>query len=109
MNWSQERFMKIQQILNSWKQRNLSLKGKIVILKTLVISRLVYTAQVLSCPKGWIKIYEKLFYTFLWGNRAKVKKKKFDKFNSERRYEHDRHLHSISFSTIEMVVYIFEL
>ena len=62
MNWSQERFIKIQQILNSWKQRNLYLKGKIVILKTLVISRLVYTAQVLSCPKGWIKIYEKLFY-----------------------------------------------
>ena len=70
MNWSQERFIKIKQILNSWKQRKFSLKGKIVILKTLVISRLVYTAHVLSCPKGWIKIYEKLFYTFFYGGIA---------------------------------------
>ena len=74
MNWSQERYMKIQQILASWKQRNLSLKGKIVILKTLVISKLVYTAQVLSCPQEWTYSYEKLFYKFLWGNRIKVKK-----------------------------------
>ena len=75
LNWSQERFEKIQQILSSWKQRNLSLKGKIIILKTLVISRLIYTAQVLSCPKGWIKKYETMFYTFLWGNSVKVKKR----------------------------------
>ena len=66
--------MKMQQILASWKQRNLSLKGKIVILKTLVISKLIYTAQVLSCPQEWTKLYDQLFYKFLWGNRAKVKK-----------------------------------
>ena len=61
MNWSQERFIKIQQLLNSWKQRNLTFKGKVLILKSLVISKLIYTAQVLSCPMEWIKAYEKLF------------------------------------------------
>ena len=74
MNWSQERYLKVQRILDSWKQRNLSIKGKIVILKTLIISRLVYTAQVLSCPKKWTKAYEQLFYKFLWRNSIKVKK-----------------------------------
>ena len=74
MNWSQERLIKIQQLLNSWKRRNLTFKGKVIILKSLVISKLIYTAQVLSCPMEWIKAYAKLFYNFLWGNRAKVKK-----------------------------------
>ena len=33
MNWSEERILKIKQLLNLWKQRNLTLKGKIMILK----------------------------------------------------------------------------
>ena len=52
----------------------MTFKGKVIILKSLVISKLIYTAQVLSCPMEWIKAYEKLFYNFVWGNRAKVKK-----------------------------------
>ena len=68
MNWSQERFIKIRQLLNSWKRRNLTFKGKVLILKSLVISKLIYTAQVLSCPMEWIKAYGKLFYNFVWGN-----------------------------------------
>ena len=74
MNWSQERFIKIQQLLNSWERRNLTFKGKVLILKSQVVSKLIYTAQILSCPMEWIKAYEKLFYNLLWGNRAKFKK-----------------------------------
>ena len=61
MNWSQERFIKIQQLLNSWKRRNLTFKGNVVILKSLGISKLIYTAQFLPCPMEWIKAYAKLF------------------------------------------------
>ena len=74
LNWSQDRFTKIKQILDSWKQRNLTYKGKIIILKSLVISKLTYTAQIVPCPHEWVNQYDKLFQKFLWGNRAKVKK-----------------------------------
>ena len=74
MNWSQDRFTKIKQILDSWKQRNLTYKGKILTLKSLVISKLTYTAQIVPCPHECVSQYDRLFQKFLWGNRAKVKK-----------------------------------
>ena len=74
MNWSHERFIKIKHILDSWKQRNLTYRGKILILKTLVISKLAYTAQIVPCPYDCLNAYDKLFQKFLWGSKAKVKK-----------------------------------
>ena len=75
MNWSNERIFKIKQILNLWKQRNLTLKGKIIILKSLIMSKVLYTSQVLSCPKEIVKELDTLFFDFLWGGKpAKVKR-----------------------------------
>ena len=62
INWSEERILKIKQLLNLWKQRNLTLKGKIMILKSLIMSKIFYASQVLSCPKEIIKELDKLFF-----------------------------------------------
>ena len=54
---------------------NKEVKGKIVILKTFILSRLVYTAQVITCPSVVLKRIDKLMFDFLWGSTAvRVKK-----------------------------------
>ena len=42
---------KIQNLLNIWQQRNLSLIGKITIMKTLALSKLVFLFTSLPNPK----------------------------------------------------------
>ena len=60
--------------LNIWQQRDLSLKGKITILKTLGISKIIYLSSLLYVPDWFIEKVNNLFTEFLWnGKRAKVK------------------------------------
>ena len=74
MNWD-NKLIKIQAVLSMWKMRNLTLYGKIVVLKFLVISQIVYAATVLHVPKSFVQKIEKIVYTFLWGSkREKVKR-----------------------------------
>ena len=47
LNWSKEKIDKIEKILNICKQRNLTYKGKVIILKTQILSKPVYTAQII--------------------------------------------------------------
>ena len=41
----------LEQTLNTWKRRKLTLYGKINIVKTLGLSKLIYNASVLNVPK----------------------------------------------------------
>jgi hypothetical protein len=63
-------------ILKKWENRNLSLFGKIRILKTYALSQLTLPASTLCIPNYLVKKVEKIFYTFLWGKSEKVKRKK---------------------------------
>ena len=42
--------LNIDRILKMWRQRNLTLEGKIIILKTLALSKITFLAQVLVIP-----------------------------------------------------------
>ena len=65
----------MEKTLNSWKRRNLTLCGKINIVKTLGISKLIYNASVLVIPEFFIKEVEKLIFNFIWdGKPLKIKK-----------------------------------
>ena len=68
----------IKKILNCWSCRNLTLFGKVVILKTLVLSKIVNICSVIYIPDNFIKEVDALFFEFLWGKdkRPRVKKKK---------------------------------
>ena len=46
---------KINQILNRWKQRNLTIYGKILLLKSFALSQLIYTTAVLTPSDDFIK------------------------------------------------------
>ncbi len=53
-------------LLNSWKCRNLSLKGKITIVNTLAISSLLYLASVIQVPSMVFKEVKHIVVDFIW-------------------------------------------
>ena len=58
---------KIKNRLNIWRQRDLSLFGRIEIVKTLGISRLIYCMSLLPSPPEMIfKEIDKTIYLFIW-------------------------------------------
>ena len=66
---------KIKSLLTIWRQRRLSLKGKITILNSLAASLLVYPCTNLQTPDRVIQEIEKLFFKFLWdGGNNKISK-----------------------------------
>ena len=56
----------------------LSLKGKITIIKSLVISKIVNICSMIYVPRGFIKEADQLLFTFLWGE-GKCQKKCYNK------------------------------
>ena len=68
LNW-EGRSEKIRGILDSWRMRNLSLYGKVTVIKHLIISQMVYTATAVPVPSKIIKIVNKLIFTFLWNSK----------------------------------------
>ena len=70
-----EKIKNLEKTLNCWKRRNLTLYGKINIVKTFGLSKLIYNSSVLVVPENLIKEIEKLIFSFIWdGKPAKIKK-----------------------------------
>ena len=69
-----EKILNLEKTLNTWQQRNLTLYGKINIVKTLGISKLIYSALLLPVPDHYIQEINKLIFNFIWqGTRLKTK------------------------------------
>ena len=61
--------------MNIWQSRNLSLKGKVLIIKTLILPQIYHLISSLFCPSDMLKKIDKLILAFIWGNKpAKIKK-----------------------------------
>ena len=61
---------KVQNVLNMWRDRNLSLIGKTVILKALAISKLVFLFSSLPNPdENFFCRLKKILQCFLWNNK----------------------------------------
>ncbi len=70
-----EKLEKMKKKLNFWKMRDLTLYGKVLLIKTYGISQLLYVSSVLNVPRGIIDEAEQILYEFLWGgNSHKIKK-----------------------------------
>jgi len=61
-----EKIRNLEKMLNSWKRRNQTLYGKINIVKTFGLSKLIYNASVLVIPENFTKEFEKLIFNFIW-------------------------------------------
>ena len=61
----------IQRVLKLWKLRNVTLEGKILIFKTLALSKIIFQAFVTPIPNYVVTELEKIQESFLWANSAR--------------------------------------
>lgn len=65
----------LDNVLNIWHCRHLSLKGKVTILKSLALPKILYPVSVLPVPMDVVTIVDNMIIDFIWGKRrAKVKR-----------------------------------
>ena len=68
-NWN-VKIDKIRNVLNMWKMRDLTFYGRIIVLKMLAASQIVYTATVVPVPKHFfLQILNRLLFCFLWNSK----------------------------------------
>ena len=66
---------KMQTNLDIWRTRNLTLFGKVMIIKSLGLSQLVYSASTLNVPKDITSILKAKLFSYLWNNKKdKIKR-----------------------------------
>ena len=61
----------LQSTLNLWLVRGLTLLGKITVLKTLIIPKLIHKASYLpiQLPEKFVKQLNRVLFTFIWGSK----------------------------------------
>ena len=66
----------ISKLLNQWQKRNITVLGKITVVKTLALSKLSYFLLSLPNPnKQYFEEIQQMFYRFIWGNKPdKIKR-----------------------------------
>ena len=67
-----KRIIEMKSILSKWKKRGLSLIGKTQILKTFIMSKIIYLLSNIVLPQDFIKEVEKLMFKFLWDGPDKI-------------------------------------
>ena len=71
----ENRLSKIKNLIKIWKQRNLSWIGRIMIIKTLIISQITHLLSAIYIPDKFLKEMDKLIFSFLWNNKpARIKR-----------------------------------
>lgn len=63
---------KIQKQLNLWKQRKLTIKGKIIIVTSLIISKIIYPLSVYDLPNPTLNRLNSGISTFIWKHKRNV-------------------------------------
>ena len=65
-----EAISKMEQIISSWKNRGLTLNGRMIAVKTFVLSQIVFQAQALTIAVKESKRIERLIYSFVNGAKS---------------------------------------
>jgi hypothetical protein len=74
LSWN-EKIEKCKQLINAWKKRKLTYFGKITVIKSLLLPKLVYHAQNIITPDTIIKSINTMIFEFLWDGRDKIKRR----------------------------------
>jgi hypothetical protein len=65
---------KIRNLVDTWILRKLTIKGKVLIVNTLLVTQLIYICTVIQTPEWVTKEYNSMIHKFIWnGKPAKVK------------------------------------
>ncbi len=71
----EDKLNKVKNILNVWKQRDLTIIGRIQIVKTFIISQFTYVTAAVHMDKCYIDRLNQLMWNFVWkGKREKMKR-----------------------------------
>ena len=70
-NW-EPRLSKPDQFVSRWKNRSLSLIGKVLILNNLGFSKLLFVSAILSPPQWVYDRINRITWPFLWGSRIEM-------------------------------------
>ena len=62
---------KLKTLIDSWKTRNLSFRGRTLILNTLCLSKFWYLGSICSIPLNTIKQINHITFPFLWNKKRK--------------------------------------
>jgi len=69
------RLKNMESMLTMWRSRNLSIKGKICIMKTSILSQIQFLFNMIYVPIETLKKIDKMLFNFLWNNKpAKIKR-----------------------------------
>ena len=63
----------MKNLLNLWWTRNLTLHGRVTILKSLALSKLVYNTSVLAFPLQFEASIKTAISEFVWKTKSKIK------------------------------------
>jgi exonuclease III len=72
-----KRLIHLQNLIRQWSKRDLSMHGKIVVIKTFMISQFTYVMQSVGLPRHILIQINTILYKFLWKR----------KFNNKRAFE----------------------
>ena len=73
LNW-EKKIDNINSVFNRWSKRKLSIYGKVTVIKTYALSKIVFPATVLTVPDSIILKLKNIVYNFLWGKKDKIKR-----------------------------------
>ncbi len=65
----------INKMINSWKNRHLTIVGRIAIVKSLLASQFTYIASIVSLPDNVVNEINTILFKFIWNSNEKVKRK----------------------------------
>jgi len=70
-----KKIQKLQTKLDMWSSRDFAIFGRAMLIKTMGISQLIYSASNLVVPKGIVEIVRTKSFKFLWKNKKdKIKR-----------------------------------
>ena len=61
-------------ILERWKRRDLTIFGKVQVIKSLALGSLIYTASCCPTPGDVVDKINKILFSFIWGKTEKIKR-----------------------------------
>ena len=64
----------LREYLKDWNWRGLTLLGKIQVIKSFAIPKILYRASLISAKKDFIKKINNLLFSFIWKGKDKVKR-----------------------------------
>ena len=68
-----QRITKIQNVLKALRMSRLTLEGKIIVFKTLPISKIVFLSLISNAPTEIISELERIQKKFMWPSKPKIK------------------------------------